>query len=53
VADNTTVDLVVLGGGSGGYAAALRAALASEHAGVQIKTIRGLGYELEVGPRHN
>jgi dihydrolipoamide dehydrogenase len=26
VADNTTVDLVVLGGGSGGYAAALRAA---------------------------
>jgi len=26
VADNTTVDIVVLGGGSGGYAAALRAA---------------------------
>jgi dihydrolipoamide dehydrogenase len=26
VADNTTVDLVILGGGSGGYAAALRAA---------------------------
>jgi two-component system, OmpR family, response regulator len=31
----------------------LRAALASEQAGIQIKTIRGFGYQLEASPCWN